>query len=74
MYNISNWDQPLFLPVPNFQSNSVLNQNDSQKHISTDSDSVHVIFSSEIPYSESDPDSESDSDFFFDSVLILYER
>ena len=37
-----------WLPVHYFQSNSVLNQNDSQKHISTHSDSVHVTFSSEI--------------------------
>ena len=36
------------MPVPNFQSNSVLNQEDFQKQFSTDSESVHVTFGSEI--------------------------
>ena len=35
-------------PVPNFQSNSVLNQEVFQEQFSTDSESVHVTFGCEI--------------------------
>ena len=52
------------MPVPNFESNSVLNQEVFQKQFSTDSESVHATFCSKFSDSGSDCDSESDSDFF----------